>query len=81
MILDFDMLTAILPICVKENPFWSSSRGLKLIDDFLEVVTCIEKYNRTAEQRFVFIITCSTSPEVEEYAKKKEVEIIWSYEV
>ena len=56
-------------------------RVKKLIDDFLEVVTYIERYNRTAEERFVFIITCSASPEIEEYAKKKEVEIIWSYEV
>ncbi len=31
------MLTAILPICIKQNPFWSSSKGLRCIDDFLGV--------------------------------------------
>jgi hypothetical protein len=51
------------------------------IDRFLEVIQYIEKFNRTAEERFIFIITCSASPEVEQYAKNKEIEIIWSYEV
>jgi hypothetical protein len=51
------------------------------IDHFLELVKYIETFNRTAEERFVFIITCSACPEVTEYAKKKAIEIIWSYEV
>ena len=51
------------------------------IDHFLELVKYIEKFNRTAEGRFVFIITCSACPEVAEYAKKKDIELIWSYEV
>ncbi|WP_319409713.1 hypothetical protein [uncultured Desulfosarcina sp.] len=39
------MLTAILPVYIKENAFWSGSRGLKCIDDFLNNCSQIKEIN------------------------------------
>lgn len=36
MILGFEMIKAIIPIYIKNNSFWSSSKGLDLIDIFIK---------------------------------------------
>jgi hypothetical protein len=38
---DFEMLTALIPIRTEKNSFWRSSKGMELIEIFLNRITCI----------------------------------------
>ena len=46
MILDSDVLTAILPIRIDQNPFWTSSRGIECVENFLETCKRISDIDR-----------------------------------
>lgn len=39
------MLSAILPVNIKENSFWAGSQGLKCINDFLNTCTQVKEIN------------------------------------
>ena len=53
----------------------------KHIDKFLKRIQRLKFYKVITEDNFMFFVTYSAEPEIEEYAKDKEIEIIWSYEV
>ena len=53
----------------------------KHIDRFLKKIQRLKFYKVITEDNFMFFVTYSAEPEIEEYAKDKEIEIIWSYEV
>ena len=40
------MLTAILPIRIDQNPFWTSSRGIECVENFLETCKRISEIDR-----------------------------------
>jgi len=51
------------------------------VDDFLKMVDRLKKYRKITDNPFILTVTYSVEPEVEEYAKKKGIEVIWSYEL
>jgi len=53
----------------------------KHIDKFLKRIQRLKFYKVITEDNFMFFVTYSAEPEIEEYAKDKGIEIIWSYEV
>lgn len=61
------MITALLPICIKHNSFWSSTQGLKSIDDFLGICIKIKQITN--------IIVISQDVAVYDLAKKYNIEI------
>jgi len=53
----------------------------KHIDDFLKLVARLESYRTITADKFLFIVTYSVEPVIEEYAREKGIEVIWSFEV
>ena len=53
----------------------------KHIDRFLKKIQRLKFYKVITEENFMFFVTYSAEPQIEEYAKDKGIEIIWSYEV
>ena len=53
----------------------------KHIDKFLKRIQRLKFYKVITEDNFMFFVTYSAEPQIEEYAKDKGIEIIWSYEV
>ena len=53
----------------------------KHIDKFLKRIQRLKFYKVITEDNFMFFVTYSAEPEIEEYAKDKGIEIIWSSEV
>lgn len=53
----------------------------KHIDDFLKLVGRLESNAIITRERFLLVVTYSVEPEIEEYARDKGVEVIWSFEV
>ena len=53
----------------------------KHIDRFLKKIQRLKFYKVITEDNFMFFVTYSAEPQIEEYAKDKGIEIIWSYEV
>ena len=51
------------------------------IDNFLKMVKRLEKNKIIGKEKFLFMITYTVHLEIEEYAKEKGIEVIWSYEV
>ena len=52
------------------------------IDDFLNIVERVTDYTKNADKENVLIaVSYSIEPEVEEYAKKKNIKVYWSYEL
>jgi len=63
-----DMLTALLPIRVEQNPFWSSSQGLKCIENFLKAlkqISDIDNYFIVTEDAPVCKLAEKHSMEIE----------------
>ena len=53
----------------------------KHIDRFLKKIQRLKFYKVITEENFMFFVTYSAEPQIEEYARDKGIEIIWSYEV
>jgi lipid II:glycine glycyltransferase (peptidoglycan interpeptide bridge formation enzyme) len=53
----------------------------KNVDKFLKLIKRLEKHKIITQNSFVFMVTYSATPESEEYARDRGIEIIWSYEV
>ena len=53
----------------------------KHIDKFLKRIQRLKFYKVITEDNFMFFVTYSAEPEIEEYAKDKGIEIIWPSEV
>ena len=53
----------------------------KHIDRFLKLISRLEKYKIIEGEKFLLVVTYTTTPEVEEYAKSKDVNVIWSYKI
>lgn len=53
----------------------------KHIDDLIKLVKRLEDNGVISGDRFLFMVTYSATPDAEEYAKDKSVEVIWSFEV
>ena len=53
----------------------------KHTDRFLKKIQRLKFYKVITEDNFMFFVTYSAEPQIEEYAKDKGIEIIWSYEV
>ncbi|MGQ9847798.1 MAG: hypothetical protein ACUVQP_09930, partial [Bacteroidales bacterium] len=53
----------------------------KHVDELLEMTARLQKYGVLSSRLFLLLITYSTKPDVEEYAKAKGVEVMWSYDV
>ncbi len=51
------------------------------IDDFIKRVGELERYRVVRGDRLLLVITYTSRPEVEEYARSKGVEVVWSYEI
>ena len=52
------------------------------IDDFLDIVDRVTDYTKSADKENVLIaVSYSVEPEIEEYAKKKDIKVYWSYEL
>ena len=52
------------------------------IDDFLDIVDRVTDYTKSADKENVLIaVSYSVEPDIEEYAKKKDIKIYWSYEL
>lgn len=61
------MLTAILPVYVKQNSFWAGSKGLKCIDDFLNACSQIKEINN--------YVVVSRNDAVHNLAEKNDMEV------
>jgi len=53
----------------------------KHVDSFLKLVQRLKNSKAITENNFLLMVSYTITPEVEEYAKIKNIEIIWSYEV
>jgi len=53
----------------------------KHIDRFLKKIQRLKFHKVITEDNFMFFVTYSAEPQIEEYARDKGIEIIWSYEV
>lgn len=53
----------------------------RYIDDFLKLIDRLENNRIITRDRFLLVVTYSVEPEVEEYARDKGLEVIWSFEV
>lgn len=53
----------------------------KHIDDFLKLVARLENNRIITADKFLLIVTYSVEPVIEEYAKEKGIEVIWSFEL
>ena len=53
----------------------------KDIDKFLKKINRLEKMEIISESKFLLIVGYTIKPEVELYARKNNIEVIWSYEV
>ncbi len=52
------------------------------IDDFLDIVDRVTDYTKSSDKENVLIaVSYSVEPEIEEYAKKKDIKVYWSYEL
>ena len=51
------------------------------IDDFLKLVDRLENKGIITRDRFLLVVTYSVEPEVEEYARDKGLQVIWSFEI
>ncbi len=58
-----------------------SQLSRKQVDRFLKLIKRLEESKTVGKDRFLFMITYTVVPEIEEYAREKGVEIIWSYEI
>ena len=53
----------------------------KHVDDLLKLATRLENNKIITADKFLFIVTYSVEPAVEEYARENGIDVIWSYEV
>lgn len=53
----------------------------KHIERFLKLIGRLDDAGIISKKRFLFVIGYSIEPEVEEYARERGVEVLWSYEV
>jgi len=53
----------------------------KDINKFVRKINLLEKRKVISENKFLLLVCYTIRPEVERYAKEKNVEVIWSYEI
>ncbi len=53
----------------------------KDINKFVKKINLLEKRKVISENKFLLLVCYTIRPEVERYAKEKNVEVIWSYEI
>jgi predicted CopG family antitoxin len=53
----------------------------KDVEKFLKKINRLEKMKIISDSKFLLIVGYTIKPEVELYARKNNIEIIWSYEV
>ncbi|MBI3814501.1 MAG: hypothetical protein HY279_08565 [Nitrospinae bacterium] len=52
------------------------------IDDFLDIADRVTDYTKSSDKENILIaVSYAIRPEVEEYAKKKDIKVYWSYEL
>ncbi len=66
LILAFNMISAIIPIRIADNSFWSSSTGIKSIKNFLDMVSAVESIDE-----YIMVTSDSSILQIaDEYAMK-----------
>ncbi|MCL5674409.1 MAG: chordopoxvirus fusion protein [Candidatus Omnitrophica bacterium] len=58
-----------------------SQLSRKDIDKFIKLINRLEINNIISKNKFLLVVTYSAEPEIEEYAKTKNIKVIWSYQV